>query len=73
MKGNTLRKHNLHEKTAALVLLKLFSGNLNNVHISVFCSDNAYLSLMSKLSSTVKGWAFLCGSVMSFEDVTHSI
>jgi len=28
MKGKALRKHNLHEKTAASVLLKLFiSGN----------------------------------------------
>ena len=28
MKGNALRKHSLHEKTAASVLLKLFiSGN----------------------------------------------
>jgi len=33
MKGKALRKHNLHEKTAASVLLKLFiSGNLNHVN-----------------------------------------
>jgi len=38
MKGKALRKHSLHEKTAASVLLKLFiSGNefsnVNNIHV----------------------------------------
>ena len=37
MKGKALRKHSLHEKTAASVLLKLFiSGNKINKNIVVF-------------------------------------
>ena len=30
MKGNALRKHSLHEKTAASVLLKLFISTSSN-------------------------------------------
>ena len=32
MKGKALRKHSLHEKTAASVLLKLFISGMNDYH-----------------------------------------
>jgi len=44
MKGKALRKHSLHEKTAASVLLKLFANNLEQTNV-IFMYDVVYISM----------------------------
>ena len=47
MKGKALRKHSLHEKTAASVLLKLFTLRRTAI---ILCIDNFLLSVVYYLS-----------------------
>jgi len=64
MKGKALRKHNLHEKTAASVLLKLFIKRIDTQN------STAIVSRISK-DIYIDGWIFLqidpslnCSSVL---------
>ena len=42
MKGKAFRKHSLHEKTAASVLLKLFISSNERCHSIVQSTDKVY-------------------------------